>query len=954
VEYKIDNEKGTAMPHDIPGDSCGYISKWDRFVLKPLIGTQHTLSRNNGRQIARDSEGRCFLLIEKDHQALWLGLASGPGAVGQDVAMIELAGSSPEAIFPVRGPLTAGSMVLDREGRLHIVWCDNGTLLYTTRSVKKTSLDQLRQRADWSNLKSLAGPPCDLGDLFLDASGKPAVCYCCHDTVFYLPLGGGKPEVAGGAGAGMPPLVMPEVTRNEPVKHFDPAAPPVETKKPSYPPPLPIEQRESRQAVMDLGPDGSVHLAFQREFDIWYARRTPEGRWLPPEHAAWGLAFFPAIIVTESGPLICFQYEGLRKVQLGGEDYLATREGGGASIGFAVRGAHGWRTDYVAKAEEIIVNRQGIWQDRFKGKLLPMVEEMWRPVLFRDRHGVAWALWQNTTRRWAYCARWMGEEFGEVQECRGPFNAPGQPVGAEKLMSAGASEVGLLFFAANRVMFDRMKIPGLSLAENREVLFLDSLEIARTQGLRFEAGQMTKHPDNPIFSPGPLGSKDDRHVFCGRISKHGTTYVMTYQYQSWADSSWNIGALAISEDGLHWRRVEQLPSDLPPAENDFYSMDPVERSYFDMPASEFFCSKSASDPVERGYFDNPDLSDPAKKYMRIDPVGPVWHQGSKRITYSSDGKHWTPGPKIPILNAIYECGMPNLYDPLDNPERRIKIYGRAFSSNSRSCGMMWSKDMIHWEGAEHYLDPDDPYGTPPANTSQGALRGQIFLDACAGKGEDQIYYPHIHIVEGLYMCIYWPCSFEHRYEGALAVSRDGVNFTRVKNGSRALPVGPAGAWDSGIVKMGWPQRQGDNLVVYYGGGAWHHGTEPYFPAWHIGLATIRVNGWTCYTPTPEEEKGTLTTIPIDAPAGSKKLLTVNIERPVCASATFKVEVLDAATRQTLPGFTEADCIIPETNGIAVPVTWKGGPAIPTGKPIRLRFVLSGTGVRLYSFGFKKV
>jgi hypothetical protein len=124
---------------------------------------------------------------------------------------------------------------------------------------------------------------------------------------------------------------------------------------------------------MDLASDGSIHLAFHRNFDIWYARRTPQGKWKTPKRAAWGLAFHPAIIATRDGPLICFQYEGIRSVPLGGAGYLANREGGGASIGYAVRTKKGWRTGYVAKAEEITINRQGIWNLRYDGKLLPMV-----------------------------------------------------------------------------------------------------------------------------------------------------------------------------------------------------------------------------------------------------------------------------------------------------------------------------------------------------------------------------------------------------------------------------------------------------------------------------------------------------------------------------------------------------------------------------------------------------
>ena len=203
----------TAMPRDIPSDPKQYLSKWDPFVLKPLIGTRQTLSRNNGRQIARNAAGQCFLLIEKDGKSLWLGLAAGAHAVGGDVQLVELVGPSPEAVFPAKGRVAAGSMVVDRDDRLHIVWTDNGTLFYAHRSLNETTLERLRQRSEWHNSRQLAEAPCDLGDIMLDAAGKPAVCYCRDDSVYYLPLGKGKPEVAGGAAAGMPPLVMPKTDR---------------------------------------------------------------------------------------------------------------------------------------------------------------------------------------------------------------------------------------------------------------------------------------------------------------------------------------------------------------------------------------------------------------------------------------------------------------------------------------------------------------------------------------------------------------------------------------------------------------------------------------------------------------------------------------------------------------------------------------------------------------------
>ena len=79
---------------------------------------------------------------------------------------------------------------------------------------------------------------------------------------------------------------------------------------------------------MDLAPDGTMHLAFRRDFEIWVTHRTREGSWLPAECAARGQAFHPTIIIVDGGrPLVCFQYEGIKRVTLGGADYLREREG---------------------------------------------------------------------------------------------------------------------------------------------------------------------------------------------------------------------------------------------------------------------------------------------------------------------------------------------------------------------------------------------------------------------------------------------------------------------------------------------------------------------------------------------------------------------------------------------------------------------------------------------------
>ncbi|MBT4823307.1 MAG: hypothetical protein HON70_46825, partial [Lentisphaerae bacterium] len=80
----------------------------------------------------------------------------------------------------------------------------------------------------------------------------------------------------------------------------------------------------------------------------------------------------------------------------------------------------------------------------------------------------------------------------------------------------------------------------------------------------------------------------------------------------------------------------------------------------------------------------------------------------------------------------------------------------------------------------------------------------------------------------------------------------------------------------------------------------------------------------------------------------------NIEGAASRDSAFGVEVLDAASGEVLGGFSRADCRMPAGDGLAVPIAWQGGDALPVGRDIRLRFHLGAPSLRLYSFGFRSV
>lgn len=922
----------------VPTNPADYESMWDPFVLRAPANEQALTVRSepidnvrvlsgfdsvpwNGRQIARDAAGNWFVLIEQEDASIFLLTGShAPGNPwrprGGDLAALQLVGADAEAVFSGQVEARRASMTIDGDDRLHVIWHGADGLWHTVAQPGDDTPPHRPNEAAWSPPRLLVEGPCRPGDIMVNARGEAVVSYSREDTVFYQSVSGGEAEVVAAPGAGMPEMERPGGR-------------------------IPLSERESQDAVMDLAPDGSVYLAFRRDFSILVARRTPEGDWLPTEEVAREYTFHPSIMVVDGRPLVTFMHEGLRSIPLDLEGQIGRRAGGGPNIGFATLTDNGWRTGSIAESEEIAVFRRGMWAARGRGQLLPQIEQLGWPVMFRDRHGVVWALWMNTTRRWAFSARWMGEEFGEVHECRGPFNAPGLAVNAEKHAPADAADVGLLFHAAaagghDRAIFDRLSIPSLSVADEREVLFLDGLEVAATAGTDFIPNQMVKPSTRPALSP----RGDSRGVWGPSVRRHGDTYVMNYH--SPLEDGGRRHGVAVSRDGVHFEKVDELPADLPEAEE--APTRPLE----------FWRGNPERSPP--AYYENPDQTDPQKRYMR--PGFSTEERGIYWVEYSPDGEQWTGRVPTTAAEAMRERARPNFHDPTD-PERPIRVYSRVYTETGRSWGVIWSRDLLNWSGLEHLLDPDDPYGTEPAHSPIGptdktyTMRGQIFIDSVAGRGEDEIYAATPRFAEGLYFCFYWPGRHGRPLtDVGLAVSRDGFNFTRVRNGERVLPAGPPGAWDAGYIFQMYPMVDGDTVRVYYRGTAGRReGTDGFgHNLTEIGVATIRVNGWTYYTPREGRERATVTTIPIDSPAGEERTLTVNVEGAGSADA-FAVEVLDAASDEALDGFGVADCLVAGRDGVAVPVSWREGAVLPSGAEIRLRFHLREPGVRLYSFGF---
>ncbi len=690
--------------------------------------------------------------------------------------------------------------------------------------------------------------------------------------------------------------------------------------------------------------------AFKLNCQIWY---QPPGASVAPERAAHGPAFAPSLVVLRDGTvLIVFRFEGLRKLPQAGTalptsgEYLRLREGGGASVGYAFRFPDGrWQHGYVARAQELLIH-DCQEPDPNRARLYPAFETLGPPALGLDCHGVPWCLWANPARRHVYFARWLGPAhgFSDPLEARGAYYALAEPVALEAQMPSSAPNLLGMAQAAGRVYLFSLPVPSLATASPRRVFMLDLLEIAWLEGVVHRLGQPARRPENPIINPETLAQAQGsglRPLGAPRVWRHEGRLRMELSPRG------PMGGAAVavleSDDGLAWRLIPQA-----------------------VPAIDGKRATGAECAI--AWFIDHSEPDVHRRYKGALVRGD-WRQSRRRwLVTSGDALHWSVEGEMAGMHFLKEGSGPTYYDPLTGDYAAI---GRTSASGGRALGMLRSRDLLHWEGEEALLDLDDPYGRPALLWRGQYLAGRI-LDPAGEQGGEQIYWGTVwplwppapsglgsavssatlgdtswplwppassaqpsatadnaqHDPWGFYLCLYGRYRWNGSYDVALAVSRDGRHFTRVKPGEPLLPCGAPGEWDSGIVFMDFgalpPVHFPEQGIVrlYYAGSSWHHGTDPYRVPAAIGAADLQEDGWAYLCPAPEASlPAQITTIPIES-TGPARL-------HVSSSGPLRWEALDARTGVPLPG-------LPERGSFC------------------LRFALESHTSRLFSFWFEPV
>ena len=119
-----------------------------------------------------------------------------------------------------------------------------------------------------------------------------------------------------------------------------------------------------------------------------------------------------------------------------------------------------------------------------------------------------------------------------------------------------------------------------------------------------------------------------------------------------------------------------------------------------------------------------------------------------------------------------------------------------------------------------------------------------------------------------------------------------------------------------------------------------------------GLATLRLDGSVDVRAIDRLVSATVTTVPIAVREAQQRTLEVNVADPEPYRSWVAVEIIDAATGKTLPGYAETHCQRILADSVRIPVCWQEHRTLAgvEAERIQLRFRLYGRA-KLYSFAF---
>ena len=488
--------------------------------------------------------------------------------------------------------------------------------------------------------------------------------------------------------------------------------------------------------------------------------------------------------------------------------------------------------------------------------------------------------------------------------------------------------------------FSRDWVP---VGEQKHVLFFDTDELMELHNVRLSLCQANKHPNNPVLPLGDLNQWDSLRAvpWEARTVFYDEEERLFKAWYGGSDASpkkwWKMG-YAVSSDGITWEKPEL----------GLFAYNGNKRNNI---CAEYF------GPVLKDYSE----PDPEKRYKMF-VKGPPGGGGRRAIDYSSDGIHWG--------NFVF-------LDEDSSKQLRgdavFFIRDEQEPDASRRYKMVWQNKIRPVKPGPYevrakflaYGPTENEWRASPVNPilspNDGMEAENHFLMIIPYRGWYVMLYEYGWYVPNGYGVYGHYCS-----DVRLAVSRDGEHFRRVCPEQRILPRGGHGEWDDQFLVISDKVIVlGDTLYIYYSGQgeAWTSWPSkantpkdmPYPRAGCIrvsrmGLATLKLDRFTCLETRDGETPGYVVTEPMDGRMLRKGLLRLNVSRTLPRRDWLDVEVLGATSNDPLSGFSRKECRPVQTEGIDVPVVWDGsaGSAEVDAGKIRLRFHIYGRA-RLHAY-----
>lgn len=471
-----------------------------------------------------------------------------------------------------------------------------------------------------------------------------------------------------------------------------------------------------------------------------------------------------------------------------------------------------------------------------------------------------------------------------------------------------------------------------TVALGRRHLFLDDVEIEHIGGLRHVLNQPRKHQENPIVSPdkpwedrcqvyGTVLFDDEREIF--RLWYLTTPPFFTLKSIKLNDHEraphTTLCAYAESEDGVHWHKPDlgQFPYDGDRNNN------LLRLGRWNCEGTSVLHDLHDPDPYRRWkavYWDHGSggwtLRD-GRPYCQSGP-----HDGFC-VAFSPDGIHWTGYEGNPVISSYCDTNQNVVYD-----EELGKYVAFSRFGFGRKLARSESEDFINWTEPQLVLECDEADG-------QGT----------------QIYGAGVDIYEGLYIAMIWIYreGTDGKIDTQLAVSRDGVHWTRVGDRATWLPLGDNDSWEGGMARS--CERiilRGNELYIYYCGVHGPH-TGPKFQSvtrkhsTAIGLLIQRRDGFVSLD--AGDETGWMLTKPFRLPTAVGCDLHVNVD---ASRGELRATLCDV-DGEPLTGFETSMPVTGDQHDARV--VWTDSSAEHNGKVVRMRFTLHNA--KFYSYWFAK-